>query len=152
MGLYYQPKKFGVPALRQLSEAGSDKERIALLTAAVEQLTQALNVELPRVAEAANAAGGFRGAIRTVEADSLVASTDSFLLGDTSAGAVTVSLPLASEYPGLTIGFKRSAGASTFAVAPRGSDTIAGSGSALTVTTTVYLQANSVTSDWVNVT
>lgn len=151
MSLYYQPRKVALGAMRAVEESKDPVRQIAALTQSVQQLIQYINVELPRVAEANNGAGGVKAAIRTVTADSLVTSTDGTVLGDTSGGVVTVTLPLASEYPGLTVCFKRSAGASTYAVAPRGSDTIDGSGSALTVTTAVYLQADSANANWVSV-
>ena len=148
MSIRYQPLKLHLAGLRDLDEAGTQEERNAIFRSTFEDLTDWLVNEHKRLATSTNSAAGEFAGYRTISADSLVASTDRTVVADTTAAGVTATLPLAREYPGLTVAFKRIAGANPFTVAARGSDTVDG-GASVTVTTPRWFQADAVNANWV---
>lgn len=101
-----------------------------------EDVAQRANVESRRVAAAINQWGGVTRARRVVTGNTIIASTDGYVFADTTAGAVTATLPFAREYPFLEVGVKRVAGVNTYTVAAQSGDTIDGAAS-VTVTGTV---------------
>ena len=94
------------------------------------------NLEMKRVQNVLNSVAGITAAARTVTANGDIASTDFGVYADTTAGTVTMTLPYASEFQGLVLVLKRVAGANTYTVQVRGSDTI---------TTTAPASVSSVT-------
>jgi hypothetical protein len=150
MPLRYRPQKVvKKDQLRALAEAevpegmeGFRDQVIAILDAILDNV----NLEFGRVGTAVNGAGGQSTAQRTVTASSDLTSVDGTVFGDTTAGAVTLTLPPADEYPGLVLVVKRSAGANTLTVAPSAGDTINGGGS-VSVTSATSFQSLGTT-DW----
>ena len=109
-----------------------------------EELARAQNLESRRVQDSLNKAGGTIGNPRYIIADTYIASTDSFVFVDTTAGAVTLTLPLTTECIGNVFCIKRAAGANTLTVQRRGSsdniyDVSASSATSITVTTPRWL-------------
>lgn len=109
-----------------------------------EELARSQNLEGRRVQDALNKGGGTLGSCRFITASTYIASTDSFVFVDTTAGAVTLTLPLTTECTGNLFCFKRVAGANTLTVQRRGSDdtiydTSASSSTSITVTTPRWL-------------
>lgn len=97
-----------------------------------------------RTAVAINQGAGFIGGVRTVTGSTYVASTDTIIRGDTTAGAVTLRLPRISEYSRNFFLVVRAAGANTLTLATRGSETIDGGASvAITKLRLVYPVTNS---------
>ena len=150
MPLKYRPQKVvKKDQLRSLVEMDVPEEMTAFrdaLVGVLETILDSVNTEFNRVGTSVNGAGGIATAIRTVTASTNLTSVDGTVYGNTTGGAVTLTLPTASQYPGLVLCVKRSAGANTLTVAPSGSDTIDGGGS-VSVTTAQYFQSNG-TSGW----
>lgn len=92
-------------------------------------VAQAANLEGRRLERSMNQGGGTVAARRTVSADTNISSTDTFVFGDTTAGAVTLTLPKAAKYPFSNFCIKRVAGANTLTLAARSGETIDGSAS-----------------------
>lgn len=89
-------------------------------------LAQSVSLEFQRVQNAINLNGGQNVTSRTVTANDTVSSTDGMVYGDTTSNTVTLTLPFASEYSGMIVGFKQSAGGNTYTVQvnPHSSDAI----------------------------
>lgn len=109
-----------------------------------EELARAQNLESRRVQDSLNKAGGTIGSCRFITSSTYLATTDSFVFVDTTAGAVTLTLPLTTECIGNLFCIKRVAGANTLTVQRRGSsdnlyDTSASSSTSITVTTPRWL-------------
>ena len=68
--------------------------------------------------------------MRRLSSDANLSSTDGTVLVDSTAGAVTCTLPFAREYPGMRISVRRDAGANTVTVAARSGDTVLGGATA----------------------
>lgn len=150
MPLQYVRQKFSPQPLQALDEAETPEAKIQVLAEIVRGLIDYLNVEHDRIGQAVNQAGGLRSTYRAITADSLVSVIDGTIGFDTTSGDVAATLPLAREYPGMQVCGVEVAGANAATFAPRGSDTINGSGSAYAVTSTpVWLQADAVNNDWV---
>lgn len=96
-------------------------------------VASAATVALRRMNTALRQAGGAVAAGRTVTDDTYVSSTDGYLLGDTTANDVTLTLPFVAEYTRMVVTIAMLAGANTLTVAANGTDTIDGAAS-ITVT------------------
>lgn len=108
------------------------------------------NYERQRMATALNSTGGVRSNYLVITvAEYFVQNVDGTIAFDTSGNAVNATLPLTTEYPGMTIRgiVVDNSNASTFS--PRGADSINGVAGAYTVTTPVLLQADALTQNWV---
>lgn len=140
------PQKIA-PALRhRLQAAKSASARVDVLSEAVAELVDQLNVERQRDAATVNTAGGqtLRGV--PISADYDISSVDGVVKADTTAAGVTATLPSAKDYPDAVVRAVLSAGANTFTLAARGSDTIGG-GASVSVTTPVSYHSDGV-SNW----
>ena len=89
-------------------------------------LTRRMNTSLRQ-------AGGQNGARRIVTAATYIASTDTWVGGDTTAAGFTLTLPSASDYSSMVVDLELYKGANALTIAARGTDTIDG---AATVTVT----------------
>lgn len=102
-------------------------------------LTRRMNASLRQ-------AGGFSGSGRTVTASTFLSSTDCFVWADTTAGAITLTLPFIKEYTRMWIIVERVGGANNLTISPRGSDTIDAGGSI--VVTKATMLSPRTNSDW----
>lgn len=82
------------------------------------------NLEMKRVQNALNSVAGLRMAARTVTSDGSISGNDGGVYADTTAAAVTMTLPFASEFVGQVLILKRIAGANTYTVQVRTGDSI----------------------------
>ena len=150
MPLRYRPQKIvKKDQLRGLVEMDVSDELAPFRDAVVsvlEAMLDSVNLEFGRIGTAINGGGGESTAVRTVTASGDLTSVDGTVLGDTTAGAVTLTLPTAAQYPGMRVTVKRVAGANTLTVAPRAGDTING-GASVAVTTAQTFQSRGTT-DW----
>ena len=120
--------------------------KLATTDVDAEEVATQTQVALRRQNQAVRQGAGQAGGIRIVDADGGIASTDTFVLGDTTVATVTLTLPLVSEYTRMYVFVERYAGANTFTVAPRGTDTIDGGGSITVTKFTILFPA--VKGDW----
>ena len=129
-------------------------QKIPIVNIAPGQIAQVVNLEFQRVQNAMNLAGGSLIQNRTILASDNVSSTDGVVYADTTAGNVTATLPYASQYSGMKVGFKMVAGANIYTVQinPNGSDTIIdatpSSQTSITVTGTVKWLHSDGISKW----
>ena len=107
--------------------------------AAAQNVAQGTTVQLKNIQQRLKQGGGVFNARRKVTASDLISSTDQVILADTTAIAIAMRLPKASEYPFMQVYVTKTAGANALTVTPRTGDTIDGAAS-LTVTKTVLLQ------------
>lgn len=106
--------------------------------ASVATVATAATVQLKLLSQGLTAGGGQNGARRIITGDTFIASTDSWVGADCTAGAITVRLPFAREYPNMIVQTGRYAGANVYTVSARTGDTIDG-GASITPTLTVTL-------------
>ena len=99
------------------------------------------NIQLKRVSQAQKSAAGQLGARRTIKSSTFLSSTDTSILADTTASPISLRLTLCSEYSTINFLARRSAGANTFTLTPRGADTI-NSGASLAVTAMVRVEVD----------
>lgn len=125
----YRPIKLTSGIEQQVKEASGIEAKLEVIVARLAALEDQLNVELRRVSTSINGAGGDKVAVRRLTSDASLSSTDGTVLVDTTAGAVTATLPFAREYPGMRITVRKDAGANTLTLAARAGDTVNGSAS-----------------------
>lgn len=126
----YRPIKLTSGIEEQVKEASGVDAKLEIIVARLAALEDQLNVELRRVSTSINGAGGVKVAIRRLTSDAAISSTDGEVLVDTTAGAVTATLPFAREYPGMRVTVRRDAGGNNAVVAARSGDTVLGGATA----------------------
>ena len=140
----YRPIKLTSGIEQQIKEAAGIEAKLEILVARLAALEDQLNVELRRVSTSLNGAGGDKASVRRLSADANLSSTDGTVLVDTTAGAVTVTLPFAREYPGMRIYVRRDAGTNNATLAARSGDTVLG-GSTASANGGVRVQSDGLT-------
>lgn len=111
------------------------------------QVAVASTLSQRRMNTAFSQAGGSAKQNRTVAASTFLSSTDATVFADTTAGAVTLTLPRVKEYTKMEITVQRSAGINVLTVAANtlSSDTIDGAASvAVTKSTTFTPSTNTM--------
>ena len=144
MPMTYRPQKVSlVDQMRALSNLAVSPDvapfRDAMM-GLLDSMVDATNLEFGRVASSVNGGGGEKTNTRTTSTTGDISSTDGTVFGDTTTAPVVLTLPRAEDYPGMRVCVKRSTGANTLTVAPRGTDTIDGGGG-VTVTTPQWFQS-----------
>jgi hypothetical protein len=145
--LTYRPIRIGSDLEQQMEQAPDDKARIELLLGRLVALEDQLNVELRRVSNSINGAGGERASVRALTADAVLSSVDGTVFVDTTGGPVTLTLPFAREYVGMRVCVKRVAGTDNVTLAARSGDTVDGVAS-VTANGPVFYQSDGLTA-WV---
>jgi len=147
MSLTYRPNRFASAVTTKIGETRDTEAKFAVILDGLGELTSAMNLEFRRVADSMNGGGGLKSRMRMVYVDGDIASTDGTVFGDTSGGAVTMTLPYSADYPGMLVRAKKQTGGPAFRVAPRGTDTIDGAGLSVVVTTGTEFHSTG-TGDW----
>lgn len=151
MPLKYRAEKIVLPQLKRLEDATDWESAKTLLTDLLQSLSDTSTSEFKRVQTAMNGGAGEKAGIREVTSSTFISSTDGTVLGNTTGGAITLTLPSADQYPGMRVCVKRSAGANTLTVARAAGDTIDGAAANATVTTATWFQCRAGTNDWVTI-
>lgn len=97
------------------------------------QVAVAASNQNQRIGQATRAGAGQSGGARIVTAAAAIASTDTYVGGDTTAAGFTITLPKVSEYRNMIVYVELYAGANVLTLAARGADTIDG-GASIAVT------------------
>jgi len=146
VSLPYRTLKIATQATKAIGETRDIEAKVMILTDALTEMAAHINLENRRIADAVNSAGGQSARWRTVTSAGDITSVDGSILGDTTAGAFTMTLPPATEYPGMIVRVKKQTGGPALSVGPRGSDTINGGGSVVVTSGTLF-QSDGV-SNW----
>ena len=151
MALTYRAEKVVLAQLNALQKAGTWEEAQPILLDLLQSLADTSTVEFRRVSTSINGGAGEKAGIRQVTASTFISSTDGTVLADTTLGAVTLTLPTASQYPGMRVCVKLQAGVNALTVARATGDTIDGVALNATVTTPVWFQCKAGTNDWITI-
>jgi len=147
MSLTYRPNRFASAVTKKIGETRDSEVKFGVLLDGLGELTAAMNLEFRRVADSMNGSGGRKARMRVVTVSGDVVSTDGTVFGDTTGGAVTMTLPYSADYPGMLVKAKKQTGGPAFRMAPRGTDTIDGAASSVVVTTGTEFHSTG-TGDW----